>query len=235
MTASAQPLAWDWLQEEKTGRAYLVKDCAYIDFGANVYALYREGPSLPFGIRTSFRPQGTVTIGTKGIRVGQQMFAWTVRPEQVRVCSAFDAAAIAADAKEVLPPSMFAFVREIGGLLAEGNERMVRSLIGRGKGLTPSGDDALVGALYAARKLGLRTTLGEEVIGQLDKTNTVSATFLYAAARGYAFEAIEEVFGERRMQSMRALCGYGAESGKDILSGILAFILYYSEGKIYGE
>lgn len=72
------------------------------------------------------------------------------------------------------------------------NTSAVASLIGLGPGLTPSGDDLLVGYLAglwcAVRDRSERTqfisSLGEMIIQLFHKTNDISRTYLYHAAHG---------------------------------------------------
>jgi len=69
-------------------------------------------------------------------------------------------------------------LREVGTAVA--------GLVGRGPGLTPSGDDALAGALLVAHALGTGHTLVDAVRARLGATTAVSAALLDAAADGYA-------------------------------------------------
>ena len=62
----------------------------------------------------------------------------------------------------------------------------VAGLVGRGPGLTPSGDDALAGALLVAHALGTGAALADAVRARLGATTAVSAALLDAAADGYA-------------------------------------------------
>lgn len=62
----------------------------------------------------------------------------------------------------------------------------VAVLVGRGPGLTPSGDDALAGALLVAHALGRSAPLAAAVRARLAATTAVSAALLDAAADGFA-------------------------------------------------
>lgn len=72
------------------------------------------------------------------------------------------------------------------------DDSSVRALIGLGSGLTPSGDDLLVGYLAGLRcaakgrsnRLTFISTLGEAVIRLSHLTNDISRTYLYHAAYG---------------------------------------------------
>ena len=83
-------------------------------------------------------------------------------------------------------------------------------LLGLGPGLTPSGDDAIGGALVALRCLGLddladatRTWLEISAPG---RTNDISLAHLMAAAEGYGSAALHEILHD-------LLCGRAARLG----------------------
>jgi hypothetical protein len=64
-------------------------------------------------------------------------------------------------------------------------------LIGLGPGLTPSGDDFLIGALATLDALGqtnMRAALGETVVASAHRTSPLSASLLRAAAAGHMGE-----------------------------------------------
>jgi hypothetical protein len=63
--------------------------------------------------------------------------------------------------------------------------------VGLGHGLTPSGDDFLVGALAALDALGqtnVHAALSRTVMAAVDRTSPLSASFLRAAAAGHVGE-----------------------------------------------
>jgi hypothetical protein len=67
----------------------------------------------------------------------------------------------------------------------------VHNLVGLGPGLTPSGDDFVMGALAALDALGqtnIRTALGETVVASAHRTSPLSASLLRAAAAGHMGE-----------------------------------------------
>lgn len=105
-----------------------------------------------------------------------------------------------------------------------------RGLIGLGPGLTPSGDDALVGIEAGLHALG-RPTAGF-LAGALDdideRTTTVAATLLRHAARGEFAERIHRLLAELLGSDDVAIPGaieravaWGATSGADCLVGVL--------------
>lgn len=104
-----------------------------------------------------------------------------------------------------------------------------QQLAGLGGGLTPSGDDVLVGTLLALSVIhhedfrGLRNAIITEVRG---RTTRISETYLEAAARGEAGEAwhrlIRVLPGQNRaaiMVAARRVMAFGETSGSDMLAG----------------
>ena len=81
----------------------------------------------------------------------------------------------------------------------------VLDLLGRGPGLTPSGDDLLAGALLVLHAHGLTTALTRAVLTHLHRTTALSASLLEAAAQGYA---VPEVVAH-----VRFACAPGSGSG----------------------
>lgn len=113
------------------------------------------------------------------------------------------------------------------------------NLIGRGPGLTPSGDDALAGLLVAMRLLGeavpearhaidVADALGTNVTGpEASRTTALSAALLWCASRGYAApEAMTVLYGVvlrvPLLPAVRRLLTVGHSSGADLLWGLLA-------------
>ena len=105
----------------------------------------------------------------------------------------------------------------------------VARLVGRGPGLTPSGDDALAGALLVAHALGTGTALADAVRARLGATTAVSAALLDAAADGYAARPVVTLVdaavagdpdGVRR--ALPAVLAIGHTSGADTVTGIRA-------------
>ena len=120
--------------------------------------------------------------------------------------------------------------------------RLVRGLVGAGRGLTPSGDDALCGVLLGLRAVGAPmagpveaatastvalaevTTAVRQGVGA---TTSLSASLLLAATDGYAVPevvtAVEAVAGGDEAATARALPGVlavGHSSGADLLAGL---------------
>jgi hypothetical protein len=113
----------------------------------------------------------------------------------------------------------------------------IRSLIGLGHGLTPSGDDFLVGymtGLWCTAKTNpsrvrFLTALGSELSDVSQNTNKISGTFLRSAAKGHVSEPIAKLAQQLNqandMSSLRATTQtalqVGHTSGSDGVLGLL--------------
>jgi hypothetical protein len=112
-------------------------------------------------------------------------------------------------------------------------------LIGRGKGLTPSGDDFLIGFLLAAHTLAMPKTKSEtlkmlhtQILESAQhKTTTLSAALIQCAAEGLADARLMDCLhwliqgGTSLAQVKSDLLSYGSSSGVDSFAGMLAAIL----------
>jgi Protein of unknown function (DUF2877) len=111
-----------------------------------------------------------------------------------------------------------------------------RPLLGLGPGLTPSGDDFLVGFLAGLRSLPGRTIKREHFLCQFGNelgklaataTNEVARTFVTHAGQGHFTESIVSLgralaHGSGLTFAAQALLSFGASSGADTLVGIIA-------------
>jgi hypothetical protein len=116
-------------------------------------------------------------------------------------------------------------------------ERGAAQLVGLGEGLTPAGDDFLVGWLAAlhrgARDAARRrfvATMGGAVDRLAAGTTPIAGHYLRLAARGHFVAAVDTVReallcepqGERMEQALATALGMGATSGADTVSGLLS-------------
>lgn len=106
---------------------------------------------------------------------------------------------------------------------------VVARLIGRGPGLTPSGDDVLAGALLVLHGAGLDPGLVGAVRALAHRTTDLSASLLLAAADGYAAPAVRAhvtaaLRGDRPAAeaARREVERFGHWSGPDLLAGCAA-------------
>ncbi|QDP97756.1 DUF2877 domain-containing protein [Microlunatus elymi] len=204
---------------------------AGIRVDAATLARLLDGPDLVAGIDTS----AAVVVETK-------LAAWGTDPEQVgRICRA----AVPALAKSWFtdtPEELSA--RSAIGLLCKAIHHRdqdqiptrLRTLLGRGIGLTPSGDDAVVGILAAAIGAGefddgtwcsFRSLLSKE---GARLTTKVSLSTLNCAVDGQVSPALRQLImtaaGPRadvNEEVVTAVAAHGHTSGCDALYGVVTY------------
>jgi hypothetical protein len=117
------------------------------------------------------------------------------------------------------------------------NASAVEALIGLGSGLTPSGDDLLVGYLCGlwcaiqgqSQRFQFIASLGETIVSLSKKTNDISRTYLYHAAQGQVSSRMSDLaeaicYGEhpeRLHEVAAAAFRVGHTSGMDAVTGLL--------------
>ena len=122
----------------------------------------------------------------------------------------------------------------------EASLQVISGLAGLGPGLTPAGDDFIMGALYAAWIIHPALTalsLAEEIENAaVRSTTSLSAAYLKSAARGEAgivwhafFEALIALQPGRARDSMEEILAIGATSGADALAGFISTLICYAE------
>jgi hypothetical protein len=129
-------------------------------------------------------------------------------------------------------------LREVN-IAIEDNEQqisqLVDGLIGFGFGLTPDGDDYLLGYLAAISFLPQdiisrhRRALTRIIISRLDRTNDISQHYLKRATEGHFSEAICQLLTHLSAPfspsplaaAATAVMRFGASSGVDCLAGLL--------------
>lgn len=107
-------------------------------------------------------------------------------------------------------------------------ETAVRALVGLGPGLTPSGDDALCGVLLALRAAGrarAAALLTGAVRAGLDRTTSLSASLLLAAAQGWCLPQMQLLVrtlaaGGELERPTAEVAAVGHSSGADLLTGL---------------
>jgi hypothetical protein len=111
----------------------------------------------------------------------------------------------------------------------------VKQLVGLGIGLTPSGDDFLIGfigaAYFFAHADDFRKAVFEGMRPLVHRTNLPSFFMLKAALKGSYpgplsdfLHAIEAGSAARVRSSAKRLTGLGATSGQDMLAGVLSWL-----------
>lgn len=110
-------------------------------------------------------------------------------------------------------------------------QRSLEQLVGLGRGLTPAGDDFLVGCLAFLHRYGTEEDLQalKDVLYEArHKTTALSQAFLARAMEGEfstpvlaLFDAAERGNQEEILSCTARLCAVGHTSGSDLLGGIL--------------
>lgn len=120
------------------------------------------------------------------------------------------------------------------------NCRIIRYFTGRGKGLTPSGDDIIIGFTLALKTFGKfdawLKALEKEVTE--DRTTVISTAYLKALLKGYAgenfinvvklLESSDKIEIEKTINEVRA---FGHTSGNDTLFGFLLGLQFLANDK----
>jgi hypothetical protein len=110
---------------------------------------------------------------------------------------------------------------------------------GAGPGLTPAGDDALGGILFACRALGVDTG-GDDLVAIASsvRTTRISGAFLLWAARGQALAPVHDLLAAAvagdiaaATSAAQTLGGIGHSSGADFAQG-LSWGLRLAEGGV---
>ncbi len=123
----------------------------------------------------------------------------------------------------------------------------VGALIGLGPGLTPGGDDLLVGYLAGLwctirdrnERARFISTLGKTVIRLSRQTNDISRTYLYHAARGQVssrLAALAEAIcrgdnSDRLLDAAEAAMRAGHTSGMEAVAGLLVGLIVWNNSK----
>lgn len=98
------------------------------------------------------------------------------------------------------------------------------SMIGLGPGLTPSGDDFLIGILAVLWVKGdqkFLQLLRQKIVQNLTKTNDISASYLYHACHGEFSEPFHLLFTKKeKVAAVNKMASVGHSSGTDALAGI---------------
>lgn len=220
------------------------------DFGMLPCSLFV--PNLSTG---QWRPGDPVRGDSCGILLGEERIGWAERVEEVDTSipgpkalpTSLDGAwrllrekQRSADSLPMVEETYCRLRREIDllwkGLICNDKEcirTQCQACIGLGQGLTPTGDDMLLGTLAALHMYQpeLARRLGEGMLPLLDRTNDISRSYLEFAIHGYAatpvIRATEHLSGDTG--ALETLLSVGHSSGGDILEGILIATQYLQE------
>jgi hypothetical protein len=197
------------------------------------FALDQSQPWRPSGWPTCASPNRLIDIcATLALRVA------TDAPREGLARCVIDECETAGSAPplgRIARPRVALLERWVSGLLdgrstpAIASREAVRGLIGLGPGLTPSGDDLLIGALSALDAVGeseAHAAMARAIIDVLPGLTTpLSAGFLRAAAAGHVGENLCKILSlimTGDIDAAIALAGkVGHSSGWDMIAGIL--------------
>jgi hypothetical protein len=191
------------------------RDAVYLDDGGVCLALLsRAAVAVPCGVRTTLEAVGvgeaTATVGDGRIAIG---------PLEATVTRYVDATVPRVASLPAVDVATDELPAEALQLLAQGDPRCVRDLLGRGSGLTPLGDDVLCGWLAARAALGLPTeAVSAEVRRLAHRTTVLSATLLECAARGEVVPQFADLL--RGLVGPESLLGVGHTSGLGLALGL---------------
>lgn len=180
-----------------------------------------------------------VTVGALAVRVARWWAPLVPRPPVSRPALGAGVAALAVALRESgarLPPSLGAATVAFAIALATGDRTRALlaadAVLGRGPGLTPSGDDVLCGVLLALLHLAPGSaadvrSIGTEVAARAEsRTTALSAALLAHAARGeslrQAIDVVDAASGHSDLDTaLPALLRVGHTSGQDLALGLL--------------
>ena len=119
-------------------------------------------------------------------------------------------------------------------------KEITSKLAGLGPGLTPSGDDYIVGALYAAwiiHPFTVASVLAQEIATtSAPLTTSLSAAWLRSAGKGEAgilwhdfFDALVSTSMPRIRETMKKILAVGETSGADALAGFAGVLAFWIE------
>ncbi|WP_404392205.1 DUF2877 domain-containing protein [Humibacillus xanthopallidus] len=180
--------------------------CVYVELGAHdrvLALLASDALHLPIGLRLAVpssalswgvQPGDEVVVGAGRVVLPahEVVAARLARPSRVRATTWVPTPA---DAVRLPDPGVLGdLTRDLTRTALAGRplDAAVRGLVGAGRGLTPSGDDALCGVLLALASVehpdAARTlaALRAQLAKALGRTTSLSAALLAAAASGYA-------------------------------------------------
>jgi hypothetical protein len=224
-----------------------------------------DGAGLPNGVTVSSRSDrrpfagigvattgavggGAIVVGDLTIRVVRWRRATpvlgTTTPGALRRAAA-DASGELARLAPPLPPDLAEPLRAVVDALAEGDVATAiatarRGLLGRGPGLTPSGDDVLAGLVAGASSLAAALTPSVDRVGSAvvslglaladaatEATTAISAALLDHAVRGEvatpAARLLAALTGHGHVApAVDGLLQLGSSSGRDLTVGLLA-------------
>ncbi len=228
--------------------------CLYLDLGAHeqvLAVLAADAVALPIGLRLALpshevrwgvEPGASVIVGEGRVRLPRADVVATRRSRPARVRPQ---PRVATQHRPLPDPGVLgdlAHALTSAALAGRSAVPGVRGLVGVGRGLTPSGDDALCGILLTLGALDdpparlALTAVREAVHDVLSATTSLSASLLVAAGAGYAVPDVVRLVtllagaptvGGADLHDLHdfhdlvgRVLAIGHSSGRDLLSGV---------------
>lgn len=124
---------------------------------------------------------------------------------------------------------------KLANFIVEGKEaaaHFLLSLVGSGQGLTPAGDDFLIGLYAALAKNKLLFEILQQILLTEEQTTIVSYSYYKAAFLGNFDSRLRQIFlaasnydGDLLQEHIKVVKSYGSSSGTDLLTGLLFGLL----------
>jgi hypothetical protein len=147
-----------------------------------------------------------------------------------------------------LSQPVFQLIMAAERLDACASQDAVHKIIGLGPGVTPSGDDILIGFLAGLHSLVRNEkerqifiqTFGKAILVQAKETNAISRTYLYHAVKGEFSSSIVELVGairdgdvKRLLSAVGNAMNVGHSSGMDSITGLLIGLAAWGASSFY--
>jgi hypothetical protein len=230
LAVAAPPRIVAWLAAAPDGPASVLHACAdvvHLDVSGRCVSVLAAGvPGLPNGLRTNLP---SVSSGTsRSPYVGGGTLRWDGRVLVTGRLVDVRAPRVDRWVPQASPAAVQGTPRSrVAGLVlpSEVSERTVPALVGRGEGLTPLGDDVLVGWLALHRAAGVATHEVDDAVRRaLHRTTTLSATLLECALVGEVADPLRDhlrALGTDDEAASRArLEAWGGSSGQGVVHGL---------------
>jgi len=231
LPVAAPPRVAAWLRAAPDGRATVLHACAdvvHLDVaGRCVSVSASHVPGLPTTLRTNLA--AVSSDGGRSPYVGGGTLHWGGRVLVIGRLVDVRAPRFGEGVPKASPAAVKGTPRSrAAGLVPlpqEVTADTVPLLVGAGAGLTPLGDDVLVGWLAAHRAAGVPTPAVDTALRRcLDRTTLLSATLLACALAGEVADPLRHhlaALGTHREPATRAaLAGWGASSGCGLAHGV---------------
>jgi hypothetical protein len=231
LAVAAPPRVAAWIEQAPDGPVAVLHACAqvvHLDVAGRCVSILAAGvPGLPtglqthlFGVSSDALPSPYVGGGT--LRWGGRVLV-TGRLVDVR------APRIDPGVPQASPAAVQGTPRSrVAGLVAcpdRVTPATVPSFVGHGEGLTPLGDDVLVGWLALHRAAGVATPAVDDAVRRsLGRTTTLSASLLDCALEGEIADPLRDhlaaLGGDREPATRARLEAWGASSGLGLAHGV---------------